>query len=142
MNTQDTSSLIRICIITPIISKGFRDDAPLRAAVPEGCTISQRFLDRGPASVELAVDEVLAGPGVVDAALAAEAEGAQALVIDCMLDPGLDAAREAVGIPSSAVASRPFAMPLHSAPSPSLPSWNARRAPSGTWHGFTAWATA
>lgn len=54
---------------------------------------------QGPASIESAVDEVLAAPGVVDAALRAEADGAQAIVIDCMLDPGLDAAREAVSIP-------------------------------------------
>lgn len=53
----------------------------------------------GPASIESAVDEVLAAPGVVDAAIRAEAEGAQAVIIDCMLDPGLDAAREAVSIP-------------------------------------------
>lgn len=56
-------------------------------------------ITQGPASIESAVDEVLAAPGVVDAALKAEAEGAEAVVIDCMLDPGLDAAREAVAIP-------------------------------------------
>lgn len=86
-------------VITPIISAGFRDDSPLLAAVPDGCTLSSVFLDKGPASVESAVDEVLAAPGVVDAALRAEAENIDALVIDCMLDPGLDAAREAVSIP-------------------------------------------
>jgi allantoin racemase len=89
----------RIHVVTPIISEGFRDDAPLRAAIPAGCSVTSSFLSRGPASVESAVDEVLAAPGVVDAALAAEADGAAALVIDCMLDPGLEAAREAVGIP-------------------------------------------
>lgn len=88
-----------IRVITPIISAGFRDDAPLLAAVPDGCTLSSVFLDKGPASVESAVDEVLAAPGVVDAALRAAAEKMDALVIDCMLDPGLDAAREAVSIP-------------------------------------------
>ena len=89
----------RVRIITPIISKGFRDDSPLRASVPDNCELSQVYLENGPASVESAVDEVLAGPGVVDAALTAESEGLQALVIDCMLDPALDAAREAVSIP-------------------------------------------
>ena len=54
---------------------------------------------QGPASIESAVDEVLAAPGVVDSAIKAEADGAQAVVIDCMLDPGLDGAREAVLIP-------------------------------------------
>lgn len=89
----------RIHVVTPIISEGFRDDAPLRALIPAGCEVTSSFLSRGPASVESAVDEVLAAPGVVDAALAAEAAGAAALVVDCMLDPGLEAAREAVDIP-------------------------------------------
>jgi allantoin racemase len=86
-------------IITPIITAGFRNDEKLYAAIPAGCELSSMFIKNGPASVESAVDEVLAAPGVVEAALTAEAEGAEALVIDCMLDPGLDAAREAVSIP-------------------------------------------
>ena len=91
--------MTKVRIITPIISAGFRDDTPLLSRVPEGCELSSVFLDKGPASVESAIDEVLAAPGVVDAVLTAEAEGVKAVVIDCMLDPGLDAAREAVGIP-------------------------------------------
>ena len=89
----------KVRIITPITSKGFRDDTPLKAAVPDTCEVTSMFLEYGPASVESAVDEVLAGPGVIDAALRAEQEGMEALVIDCMLDPALDAAREAVRIP-------------------------------------------
>ena len=91
--------MARICIITPIVSEGFRDNGPLMAAVSATDAVEQKFLKYGPASVESAVDEVLAGPGVIDAALAAEAEGYEALVIDCMLDPALEAARESVSIP-------------------------------------------
>ena len=91
--------MTRLRVITPIISRGFRDEAPLRASVPQDYDLDQVFLENGPASVESAVDEVLAGPGVIDAVLAAEAVGVQALVLDCMLDPALDAAREAVTIP-------------------------------------------
>jgi allantoin racemase len=90
--------MTNIRIITPIISAGFRDDAPLAAAVPKGCHVTSVFLENGPASVESAIDEVLAAPGVVDAALTAQADGVDAVVVDCMLDPGLDAAREAVDI--------------------------------------------
>lgn len=106
-------------IITPIITDGFRDDAPLAAVVPPGCRISSTRLERGPASVESAVDEVLAGPGVIDAALRAESAGADAVVIDCMLDPALEAAREAVAVPvvgcgeaamAAAAANGPFAI--------------------------------
>lgn len=91
--------MTKVRVITPIISAGFRDDAPLVAMVPRDCELSSRFLDKGPASVESAIDEVLAAPGVVDAALTAQADGIEAVVIDCMLDPGLDAAREAITIP-------------------------------------------
>ncbi len=90
---------IHIRVVTPIISTGFRDDAPLQNALPIGCSVSSTYLKWGPASVESAVDEALAAPGVIDAALRAEREGVDAVVIDCMLDPGLDAAREAVSIP-------------------------------------------
>lgn len=89
----------RVHIITPIISNGFRDDSALHQEVDGLCRLTSEFLDKGPASVESAVDEVLAAPGVVDAAIRAESYGADALVIDCMLDPGLEAAREAVSIP-------------------------------------------
>ena len=88
-----------IRVVTPIISAGFRDDAPLEAALPDNCRVSSVFLENGPGSVESAVDEVLAAPGVINAALRAERDGADAVVIDCMLDPGLDATREAVSIP-------------------------------------------
>lgn len=93
------ADLCHVHIITPLISQGFRDDTSLRAAFDGLCRITSACLDKGPASVESAVDEVLAAPGVVDAAIRAEAEGADAVVIDCMLDPGLEAAREAVSIP-------------------------------------------
>ena len=90
---------MKLRIVTPILSSGFRDEAPLQENVPAGCEISQVFLRNGPASVESAVDEVLAAPGVVDAACQAEVERIDALIIDCMLDPGLDAAREVAEVP-------------------------------------------
>ena len=83
-------------VITPIVTDGFRAAA---LPAPDGCKVTNAQISQGPASIESAVDEVLAAPGVVDAAIRAEADGAQAVVIDCMLDPGLDAAREAVSIP-------------------------------------------
>lgn len=88
-----------VCIITPITTQGFRDVAQVSAFAPADTTLTCVTLERGPASVESALDEVLAGPGVVDAALKAEADGCNAIVIDCMLDPALEAVREAVKIP-------------------------------------------
>ncbi len=90
---------MQIHVVTPITSAGFRDDAPLAAASPTDCRLTSVFLTLGPTSVESAIDAALAAPGVIDAALRAERHGADAVVVDCMLDPGVDAAREAVGIP-------------------------------------------
>jgi allantoin racemase len=83
-------------VITPIVTTGFRVAA---LPAPNGCRVTNSQIKQGPASIESAVDEVLAAPGVVNSAIKAEKDGVQAVVIDCMLDPGLDAAREAVSIP-------------------------------------------
>lgn len=57
------------------------------------------FLDRGPASIESEYEEVLAAPDVVIKAKEAETHGADAIVVSCILDPGVHAARELVSIP-------------------------------------------
>lgn len=62
-------------------------------------TFSQVGLEAGPASIEGAFDDALCAIGVVTRAIEAEKEGVHAVIIDCMGDPGLDAAREAVSIP-------------------------------------------
>jgi allantoin racemase len=56
-------------------------------------------IDRGPASIESVRDEALAIPGVLSRVQAAEAEGMDAVILDCMADPGLDPARELASIP-------------------------------------------
>lgn len=61
--------------------------------------ITQIRLDAGPVSIESAFDEVFSGPGIVARAIEAEHEGMDAVIIDCMGDPALYAAREAVNIP-------------------------------------------
>jgi allantoin racemase len=88
--------LSSVHVITPIVTEGFRAAA---LPAPDGCNVTIVQILQGPSSIESAVDEALAAPGVVDAAIKAQADGADAIVIDCMLDPGLDAAREAVLIP-------------------------------------------
>lgn len=90
---------IHVHVLTPLISQDFRNASALHSILGGICRLSSSCLDKGPASVESAVDEVLAAPGVVDAAIRAERDGADAIVIDCMLDPGIDAAREVVSIP-------------------------------------------
>ncbi len=91
--------MMNICVITPIVTKGFRNASQLHMAASDECKITTMTLDYGPASVESSIDEVLAAPGVVDAACRAQSDGCDAVVIDCMLDPALEAAREALTIP-------------------------------------------
>lgn len=90
---------MRIRVVTPIITRGLRDPADLRAFEGPDCRVEHALIDHGPASIECAADEALAAPAVMAAALRAQRDGVDALLIDCFGDPGLDAARECVQIP-------------------------------------------
>lgn len=65
----------------------------------EGVQIEVVPVRSGPFSMEFATEEVLAGPFVLEAVRQAEDDGVDAVVLDCMVDPVLRAARETVGIP-------------------------------------------
>ena len=56
-------------------------------------------IETGPASIECNYEIMLAQPGTIASIIEAEREGADAVVIDCMGDPGLFGARECVSIP-------------------------------------------
>jgi allantoin racemase len=89
-----------------------RDIVPVRSPkVTQGMTVQRQKwagpgveievvpVERGPFSMEFATEEVLAGPYVLQAVRKAEDEGCDAVVLDCMVDPVLRAARETVKIP-------------------------------------------
>lgn len=65
----------------------------------EGTEVDVREASRGPSSLESAVEEVLAMPGIVQGVRDLEREGADAVIIGSFDDPGLAAARELVRIP-------------------------------------------
>ena len=88
-----------IWVITPIVGGDFRADESLGSLGSPGTEIRQVHVERGPASIESEFDAALAAPWVVARAIEAQTAGAHAVVIDCMDDPGLEAAREAVSIP-------------------------------------------
>ena len=92
---------MRIRIIAPITTPAFSETAQkvYAAQARSDACISAVCLERGPASVESIYEDALAAPGVVAAAIQAERDGVDAVVIDCMNDPGMEAAREAVYIP-------------------------------------------
>jgi allantoin racemase len=65
-----------------------------RAAAGPGTTVRAVTSRSGPASIESHYDEALAVPGLLEAVLEGSATGADAHVVACFGDPGLDACRE------------------------------------------------
>ena len=88
-----------IHVITPIITADFRTMEDFRACERDDLEVTNSVLEKGPASVESEFDEALCIPDTIRRAIEAERDGAHAIVIDCMGDPGLASCREAVSIP-------------------------------------------
>ena len=83
----------RIRVVTPVLSDGFLRQAEQFQPVAGWQTeISQVQIERGPASIECELDEALAVPDTVARIIEAERDGVDAVVIDCMGDPGVHAA--------------------------------------------------
>ncbi|BCP54452.1 Asp/Glu/hydantoin racemase [Kaistia sp. 32K] len=93
------SDLIDVRVLSPITTKGFRKPADLVALNYAGLTVSHSQIETGPGSIESEFETAMSVPGTVEKAIEAEREGADAIVIDCMGDPGLRATREVVSIP-------------------------------------------
>ena len=93
---------MKICVVVPIISKEFiAKDSRKRVgrSVRPDTEVDFVFVDYGPASIESTYDDVMAAPFVVKKAEWAEKNGYDAVVVSCMLDPGVSAAKEALDIP-------------------------------------------
>jgi allantoin racemase len=92
---------MHIRIINPVITTSWEENTRrtyTNAARP-GTHVSVVSLDWGTASIECHRDDALAVPDILTKVLQAEREGVDAVIIDCMDDPGLYAARELVSIP-------------------------------------------
>lgn len=90
---------MKLRIITPITSHGFASIDEFIPVVRPDTELSHVEIDHGPASIESDFDEMLATPATVARIIEAEREGMDAVIINCMGDPGMDAGREAVRIP-------------------------------------------
>ena len=92
---------MHILVINPIITVEWEGAArqAYTAAAAEGTEISVVSLEWGPASIEVRSDSAWAAPGILQVVLEAARAGVDAIVINCMDDPGLWAARELVRIP-------------------------------------------
>ncbi|HSN72031.1 MAG TPA: aspartate/glutamate racemase family protein [Steroidobacteraceae bacterium] len=86
-------------LITPIITEGIRDLDEVRPFERPDLTITHTLIQQGPASIESEFDEALSVPDTIRKAIDAQSRGANAIIIDCMGDPGLHACREVVTIP-------------------------------------------
>lgn len=94
---------MKICVIVPIISKELikMDETKKRVGkyVRPSTEVEYVLIDYGPASIESRYDHDLAAPFVVKKAEWAERNGYDAVVVTCMMDPGVEAAKEALNIP-------------------------------------------
>ncbi len=97
--------ILSICpdIYTDGIAVSVQDRFDLAARLQEELggliELEQRFVAGGSESIEYMYDVGLAVPYICKLAKDAEAEGFDAIVIDCFLDPGLTECRELVDIP-------------------------------------------
>jgi allantoin racemase len=64
-----------------------------------GFTLEITCIRSGPETIEGSLEEVLASQSILQEVIAAENDLADAVIVDCALDPILSASREAVGIP-------------------------------------------
>ena len=91
--------MIDVRVVSPITTKGFRKESDLFPLGGDIFKVSASQIDIGPASIESEFDEAMCQPDTILKIIDAEKEGCDGVVIDCMGDPGLQAARECVSIP-------------------------------------------
>ena len=93
---------MKVFVILPILKHPVYEEITLKElarVASKDTEIHVESLEKGPASIESAYDEALAVPGILELVKKAESQGFDAAIIDCMGDPGLEAAREIVKIP-------------------------------------------
>jgi allantoin racemase len=95
--------MVKIRIITPLcsMSEQMTEDtmAEVRPLEKLGISFDNVTIGSGPSSIESHFDEAFSAPFVAIEAMKAERDGIDGVIIDCMGDPGMMAAREAVSIP-------------------------------------------
>lgn len=92
---------MRILVVNPNTTASMtrRIAAAAERVTAAGTKIIARTSTMGPASIEGYYDEALAVPGLLQAIRQGEQEGAEAAIIACFDDTGLDAARSMASIP-------------------------------------------
>ncbi|WP_320197891.1 aspartate/glutamate racemase family protein [Agrobacterium sp. rho-13.3] len=85
---------ICVRVISPIVTKGFRKLADLKALEYPGLTLSHVEIATGPGSIESEFEAAISVPGTLIEVRKADRDGVDAVIIDCMGDPGVRPARE------------------------------------------------
>lgn len=91
--------VVHVRVVSPITTADFRPASVLKALESPGLIVSGSQIERGPASIECDYEVAMSAPDTIRMVVEAEREGVDAVVIDCMGDPAMRAAREAVLIP-------------------------------------------
>jgi allantoin racemase len=89
---------MKVRVVTPIITEGFTEAADFQPSARADVLVSHTQIETGPASIESEFDEAYAIPDTISRIVQAEREGVDAVVIDCMGDPGMNAGREATSM--------------------------------------------
>jgi len=92
---------MKICVINPNTSASMtqRIRSELEKIKRPDTELTVMNPEHGPAAIECARDEVMAGPAILELVAKANAEGYDGIVLACFSDPALDAAREISDIP-------------------------------------------
>ncbi|XUY29637.1 aspartate/glutamate racemase family protein [Agrobacterium sp. rho-8.1] len=85
---------VHIRVISPLVTRGFRKLADLEALEYPGIAVSHAEIAVGPASIESEFEAAMSVPGTLLEVKKADRDGVDAVIIDCMGDPGLRPARE------------------------------------------------
>ncbi|MDQ4409088.1 hypothetical protein RBU00_25515 [Rhizobium sp. AN63] len=80
---------VHIRVVSPIVTRGFRKLADLKALEYPGIRLSHAEIATGPGSIESEFEAAMSVPGTLLEIARAEREGVDAVIIDCMGDPGL-----------------------------------------------------
>lgn len=97
----------KIRVITPAIETrdlAFMANVPRAYGIENEVQVDHVFIETGTASIENYIDDALVTPATIKAAMEAEDDDIDGIIINCMCDPGVHAVREAVSIPVSGTA--------------------------------------
>ncbi len=89
-----------MAVLSPVLATDVIDvEATLAAARRPGWSVSNCFIDQGPASIEDEADIAACLPGLLATGERLVRDGFEAIVINCMCDPGVVELRERYAVP-------------------------------------------